>query len=109
MVQSTYDPCLLYKTKPFGIVGLQTDDTLILGDEAFAVAEEDAIKSAGIMTKERDQLATARPIKFNGTRIELDTYGNTLLYQETQVGAGGIQLVKNFNAPTIGSQGVVRA
>ncbi|RFU27594.1 hypothetical protein B7463_g8735, partial [Scytalidium lignicola] len=27
MKPSTYDPCLLYSTEPFGVVGLQTDDT----------------------------------------------------------------------------------
>ena len=36
MDQSTYDPCLLYTNhNGFGIVGLQTDDTLILANETF--------------------------------------------------------------------------
>ena len=42
MNQSTYDPCLLYcnNDDSFGIVGLQTDDTLFLADETFTEAEQ---------------------------------------------------------------------
>jgi hypothetical protein len=36
MEQSMYDPCLLYTTRPFGIIGLQTNDTLFIGDVQFA-------------------------------------------------------------------------
>lgn len=38
METSTFDPCLYITTEvdgPFGVVGLQTDDTLILGDKEF--------------------------------------------------------------------------
>jgi hypothetical protein len=41
--QSTYDPCLLHINEPhgsFGIVGLQTDDTLFLANNAFASEEQ---------------------------------------------------------------------
>jgi hypothetical protein len=35
--ESTYDPCLLYMHKAgIGIIGLQTNDTLFVGDEEFA-------------------------------------------------------------------------
>ena len=40
MNQSTYDPCLLYSNKPFGVIGIQTDDTLILGDREFIKKEQ---------------------------------------------------------------------
>lgn len=40
MEQSTYDPCLLYSNQPFGIVGLQTDDTLFVTDDHFAEQEQ---------------------------------------------------------------------
>ena len=36
--QYTYGPCLPQSNEPFGIVGLQTDDTLSLADETFAKA-----------------------------------------------------------------------
>ena len=38
MGTSTYDPCLLFtwdENGPFGLVGMQTDDILILGDNEF--------------------------------------------------------------------------
>ena len=42
MNASTYDPCLLYTNQnAFGIVGLQTDDTLFLANTAFAKAEQE--------------------------------------------------------------------
>ena len=50
MHQSTFDPCLLFYNNKndkndngFGIVGMQTDDTLLLTDEAFAEAEENRL------------------------------------------------------------------
>ena len=45
MSQSTYDPCLLYSSieSRFGLVGLQTDDTLFLADTEFAGAEHDEL------------------------------------------------------------------
>ena len=106
MVQSTYDPCLFYKSEPLGIVGLQTDDTLILADDAFAEAEEDAIRSAKIMTKARDHLTSTKPIKFNSIRIELEANGDLTLRQDTHV--GGINIVNKSDASTTSSRGVVR-
>ncbi len=53
MTESTYDPCLLYRCEPYGIVGLQTDDTLMLANNTFAAIEEEAIKTAKLMTKQR--------------------------------------------------------
>ena len=54
MRESIYDPYLFFSSDPtFGIIGLQTDDTLILADNEFASIEEDAIKSGKIMTKNK--------------------------------------------------------
>jgi len=39
MDQSTYNLYLLYSDKPFGIVGLQTNDTLFLADNTFIKAK----------------------------------------------------------------------
>ena len=37
MAESTYDPCLLYTYQEgYGVIGLQTDDTLFISDEKFA-------------------------------------------------------------------------
>lgn len=53
MTESTYKPCLLYRCKPFGLVGPQTDDTLILANDTFATAKEEAIKTPKFMTKKQ--------------------------------------------------------
>src|SRR5438045_3988240 len=52
MDQSTYDPCLMYSNTPFGIVSLQTDDTLFLADKDFASMEQDKLQEAKFMAKE---------------------------------------------------------
>ena len=106
MTQSTYDLCLLYKSNLFGIVGLQMDNTLILAEVFFANIEEDAIQSAKIMTKAREHLIITKPIKFNDTKIELESNGNIILRQKTYI--GGILTVKAFNTSTVSSQGMVR-
>ena len=84
MGESTYDPCLLYtNSNGFGVVGLQTDDTLFLADNTFATAEESMLKEAGFLAKEREKLTLTTPIRFNGGQIKLDN-GSLLLTQERQ-------------------------
>jgi hypothetical protein len=59
MQQSTYDPCLLTTVKRddcFGVVGLQTDDTLTLGNLPFADKEEKELQKAKFLAKPREQL-----------------------------------------------------
>jgi hypothetical protein len=43
-----FDPCLLITTtkEAFGIVAMQTDDTLFLADNAFAAKEEQELNNA---------------------------------------------------------------
>ena len=71
MEQSTYDLCLLYSNAPFGIVGLQTDDTLFLANKDFAIVEQEELDKAKFMAKEREELTVNTPIKFNGGLIKL--------------------------------------
>ena len=71
MNQSTYDPYLLYSNEPYGIVGLQTDDTLFIGDTAFAENKEVQLHKAGFLAKARDQLTNDKSLKFNRGLIEL--------------------------------------
>lgn len=79
MVQSTFDPCLLFtNTNGFGIVGLQTDDTLFLADDTFARAEQDKLQEAKLLAKERERLSTTTTLKFNGGLIAMDDAGITL-------------------------------
>ena len=58
MNSSTYDLCLLWSNSPnyFGIVGLQTDDTLFLANTTFADAEQRQLEKAHFLAKEREQL-----------------------------------------------------
>jgi len=44
--QSIYDLCLFYRNKPFKVVGLQTDDTLFIGDAEFADKKQNNLKKA---------------------------------------------------------------
>ena len=66
MTESAYDSCLFYKSGQLEMMRMQTNDTLILADNNFISNEEEAIKIAKIMTKDREYLTLAQPIKFNG-------------------------------------------
>ncbi|KAF7122850.1 hypothetical protein CNMCM5793_000960 [Aspergillus hiratsukae] len=68
MTTSTYDPCLLITTgkKAFGVVGMQTDDTLILGSDEFAMLEEEELAEAKFSAKPKDTLSSETPLIFNG-------------------------------------------
>lgn len=106
MSESTYDSCLLYKNEPFAVVGLQTDDTLILASDEFACDEDEAIKTARIMTKDRSHLSSATPIKFNGAKVEIHQDGSITMRRESPV--GGISLIKPHQASATSSRGIVR-
>ena len=73
MRPSTYDPCLLIHNvdNVFGLIGMQTDDTIGPIDETFAKMEEEAMKEAGFPSKPRQALTTSSPINFNGGTITL--------------------------------------
>ena len=66
-----YDPCLLQSNEPFGIVGLQTDNTLFLVDKTFAKAKQNELHKAKFIAKEREQLTVDTLIKFNKGLIRL--------------------------------------
>lgn len=66
IIESIYNHCLLYSSSLFDIVEMQTDGILILADNNFASTEEDAIRSAKLMTKNREYLTSTHPLKFNG-------------------------------------------
>lgn len=106
MTESTYDSCLLHCTEPFAVVGLQTDDTLILASDDFAIKKKEAIKAANIMIKQRECLTTINSIKFNGMRIELSEDGTVNMRHASHV--GDISLIKNHESSTTSSRGVVR-
>ena len=108
MKQSTYDPCLLYTNSEdtgFGIVGLQTDDTLIVGDKKFVQAEEKELKDAHFMAKDREELTHDHPLKFNGVTLALQK-DDIYLNQEKQ--CMNLQLVSTASVDIHGTRGKVR-
>ena len=87
MATSTYDPCLLITNgglETFGIVGLQTDDTLAIGTSAFSDAEDAALQKANFRAKPKERLSKELPLEFNGCTLTLR--GDTILL--TQKGQG---------------------
>ena len=105
MEQSTYDPCLLYSKQPFGIVGLQTDDTLFVGTNDFAKAEQLKLHEAKFLAKECECLTINHDLKFNRGIIHTDTTGITLI-QERQY--KNLRTVSMKNTTTTSSRGTVR-
>jgi hypothetical protein len=71
---------------------MQTDDTLILIDQSFAVVEEEVVHSIKIMIKTREQLILNNLLKFNDTRIErIDL--NDIIYFRQKTHIQDIQLI----------------
>ena len=54
------------------------DNTLILGDAAFAKAKEEELNKAHFLAKAREQLTLEIPLKFNGKLIQLVNNAITL-------------------------------
>ena len=106
MEQSTYDACLLCSTKPFGIVGLQTDDTLFIADEQFAIEEQIQLQKAGFLAKERERLTSTHDLKFNGGIIHLEDDESITLTQERQ--CKNLKLVRSEDTSMTSSRGAIR-
>jgi hypothetical protein len=83
---------------------MQTDDTLIVADKAFAVREEEQIQYANILCKPYEQLTTKKPLWFNGAVITENAQGITLTQERT---CRNIQLIQERHADTTSSQGKV--
>jgi hypothetical protein len=89
------------------IVGMQTDDTFILVDQSFVIVEKEAIHSAKIMTKTREQLISDNSLKFNGTRIErIGPDGTIYFRQETHIQE--IQLIQLTESIITSARGKIR-
>ena len=86
MTQSTYDACLLVSTvkSKFGLVGMQTDDTLILANDLFANMENDELQKAKLTAKPRDKLTVDSKLMFNGCILTLNADGSIDLTQKNQ-------------------------
>jgi hypothetical protein len=73
IVTSTYDFCLLITFNgPFGITGIQTNDTLIICSPEFSAKEKEKIQKAAFRAKPKARLAESFPMEFNGARLTLE-------------------------------------
>ncbi|CEJ95277.1 Putative Polyprotein [[Torrubiella] hemipterigena] len=91
MVMSTFDPCLLISnTDKFGVIGMQTDDTLGLSDRGFYDLEDEELKKANFAAKPREILGIENPLTFNGCRLHVDVDGVITMVQKGQAQKLGI-------------------
>lgn len=56
MEESIYNLCLFHRSGLFGIIGIQTNNTLILADNNFASKDKIEIKTTNIITKDQEHL-----------------------------------------------------
>jgi hypothetical protein len=81
MVTSSFDACLLIgqdNADCFGIAGVQTDDTLVIGTSKFIDKEETEMKKAKFLTKPRQIFNDRDTGDFNGCRILVKDAGITM-------------------------------
>jgi hypothetical protein len=71
---SIYNPCLLITStnSVFGVVGIQTNDIIILGDKRFLTQEKQELVQANYTTKPKKKLIAATPFLFNSCVFSLD-------------------------------------
>ena len=75
METSTYDSCLLITStdnSEIGIIEMQTDDTLILGNTKFLAKKQAEIDKAGFSMKPAQILNSIGLLTFNGCTIIMD-------------------------------------
>lgn len=70
--KSIYNHYFLYNSGLFSIMRIWINNTFIFVDNNFENVEEDAIKSAKIVIKNRNYLILAPYLKFNGIQISLN-------------------------------------
>jgi hypothetical protein len=68
----------------FGVIDIQTDDTLILADDEFVTLEENELARAHLTFKRREKLNLITSIKFNDELIILADDDNTLLLTQSK-------------------------
>jgi hypothetical protein len=74
MTTSTYDLCflLIITNNIFGIIGIQTDNIIILYDQRFLAREEKELQQANYTTKPKQELRADNPLIFNGYVFSLN-------------------------------------
>jgi len=85
MSTSTYDPCLFITNGPhFGVVGMQTDDTLILASTQFSANEIEKLQKAQFRAKPKRMLSPESPFDFNGAKLMMEGVSTLYLSQKKQ-------------------------
>jgi hypothetical protein len=88
MVTSAYDPCLLITNssshESFGIIGMQTDDTLILSTPAFSAMEQEKLEQAAFRSKPKTTLSKDTQLEFNGCTLSIKDIHKLVLTQKNQ-------------------------
>ena len=86
MVPSSFDPYLLITDQAgkdgFGIVSIQTDNTLILSTAIFSAKEEEKLTEAKFRAKPKIILTENGLLDFNGARLRQDGNGLSLLQKK---------------------------
>jgi hypothetical protein len=85
---------------------MQTNNTLILADQSFAVVEKETIHSAKVMTKTREHLTLENSLKFNDIRIE--RADSRVIYFRQEMHIQDIQLIQSTDAIIINARGKMR-
>jgi len=77
---SIFNPCFLITTTgtPFGIVGMQTNNIIILGDDQFLALKEDELVKANLIAKLKEKLNLITLLLFNGCILSLNKDSITL-------------------------------
>jgi transposase InsO family protein len=101
MATSTYDPCLLITNgsshESFGIVGMQTDDTLILSTPAFSAMEQEKLEQAAFRSKPKTTLSKDTQLEFNGCTLSTKGIHELVLTQKNQGSKLAVIDVKNVD------------
>ena len=74
MTTFIFDLCFLITTTgtPFGIISMQTNNTIILGDDQFLALKEDKLVKANFTAKPKEKLNLTTPLLFNGYIFSLN-------------------------------------
>ena len=100
MTTSTFNPCFLIITigTPFGIIGMQTNNIIILGDNQFLTLKEDKLVKVNLIVKLKEKLNLIILLLFNGCILSLSKDSIAL----RQKGQGKKINVININSPKLG-------
>src|SRR6266550_3839491 len=85
MTTFIFNPCFLIITTgtPFRIISMQTNNTIILGDDQFLAFEEDKLVKINLMAKPKEKLNLIILLLFNGCILSLNK-DFIALYQKGQ-------------------------